>query len=153
MYYMRFNNDDGSSEEIELQRGHIFCKCHVCGQAFVPFRIEFDHQFDSERERFFWNSCPDCAENRKAEYSSQERKIAHTKLAEELSRVFRKEITSEDVLQFLDENKGTGSNIWASAQERFGDITPSNLKKKEPRKPKIAQQEKSIPIIPRCEPS
>ena len=152
MYYMQFNNDDGSSEEFEVQQGHIYCKCHVCGQEFVPFSIEFDKQFASEEERFFWNSCPDCAEKRKAEYSSQERKMAHTKLAEELSRVFRKEITSADVQQFLDEDKGDGSNIWARVQERFGDIAPSNLKKKEPRKPKIAQQAKSVTIIPQREP-
>ena len=92
MYYMQFKNDDGSWEEFEVQQGHIYCKCHVCGQEFVPFSIEFDKQFASEEERFFWNSCPDCAEKRKAEYRSQERKMAHTKLAEELSRVFRKEM-------------------------------------------------------------
>ena len=152
MYYMRVNNDDGSSEEIELQRGHIFCKCHVCGQEFVPFRIEFDQQFASEAEYFFWNSCPDCAEKRKAEYSRQESQMAHNRIAEELSRVFRKEITPTEVQQFLDDNKGAGSNIWTVARERFGDITPSNLKKKEPRKPEIAQQAKSVTIIPRHEP-
>lgn len=78
--------------------------------------------------------------------------MAHTKMAEELSRVFRKEITPTDVQQFLDDNKGAGSNIWTVARERFGDITPSNLKKKEPRKPEIAQQAKSVTIIPRREP-
>ena len=70
----------------------------------MPFRIEFEMQFDSEGEYLLWNACPDCAEKRKAEYSSQERKMAHTKLAEELSRVFRKEITSAVVQQFPDEN-------------------------------------------------
>jgi len=149
---MRFSNGDGSTEEIELQQGHIFCKCPVCGQEFVPFRIEFDREYDSEGERILWNLCPDCAEKRKAEYGSQERKMAHTKLAEELSRVFRKEITSTDVQQLLDDNKGAGSNIWTAARERFGDETTSNLKKKEPRKLKIAQQAKSITIIPRSEP-
>lgn len=73
--------------------------------------------------------------------------MAHTKLAEELSRVFRKEITSADVQQLLDDNKGAGSNIWTAVQERLGDITSSNLKKKRPRKPKIAQQAKSVTII------
>lgn len=152
MYYIKFNNEDGSTEEIELQQGHIFCKCHVCGQEFVPFRIEFDKQFTSEAERFFWNSCPDCAEKRKVEYSSLEKQMAHTKLAEELSRVFRKEITSADVQQLLDDNKGTGSNFWTAVQERFGDSTSSDLKKKRSRKPKIAQQAKAVTIIPRSEP-
>lgn len=120
MYYMRFINDDGSSEEIELQRGHIFCKCHVCGQEFVPYRIEFNRQFDSEAESFFWNSCPDCAEKRKAESCSQEEELAHIKLAKELSRVFKKEITPADVQQFLNDNKGTGADIWNAAHDRFG---------------------------------
>ena len=151
MYYMRFHNDDGSSEEFEVHQGHIYCKCHVCGQEFAPSRIEFDKQFDSEEEYFFWNSCPDCAEKRKAEYSSLERQMAHTKLAEELSRVFRKEITSADVQQLLDDNKGAGSNILTAVQERFGDSTSSDLKKKRPRKPKIAQRARTITIIPRCE--
>ena len=152
MYYMQFNNDDGSSEEFEVQQGHIYCKCHVCGQEFVPFSIEFDKQFASEDERFFWNACPDCAEKRKAEYSSQERKMAHSRLAEELSRVFRKEITSADVQQLLDDNKGAGSSIWTAVQERFGDSTTSDLKRKRQRKPQIAQQAKSVTIIPRREP-
>ena len=152
MYYMQFKNDDGSWEEFEVQQGHIYCKCHVCGQEFVPFSIEFDKQFASEEERFFWNSCPDCAEKRKAEYRRQESQMAHTKMAEELSRVFRKEITPMDVQQFLDDNKGAGSNIWPVARERFGYVTPFNLKKKEPRKAKIAQQAKSVSIIPRREP-
>ena len=123
MYYIQINDDDGSSEEFEVHQGHIYCKCHVCGQEFAPSRIEFDKQFDSAAERFFWNSCPDCAEKRNAEYSNQERKMAPTKLAEELSRVFRKEITSADVQQLLDDNKGAGSNIWTAVKESLGDIT------------------------------
>ncbi len=152
MYFMRFNNDDGSSEEIELQRGHIFCRCHVCGQEFVPFRIEFDKQFASEAEHFYWNSCPDCAEKRKAEYRRQESQMTHTKMAEELSRVLRKEITPTDVQQLLDDNKSARSSLWTAVQERFGDSTSSDLEKKRPRKPKIAQQAKSGTIIPRREP-
>lgn len=130
MYYMQFNNDDGSLEEFEVKQGHIYCKCHVCGQEFVPFSIEFDKQFASEEERFIWNACPDCEEKRRTEHSIQEREMAHTKLAEELSRVFRKEITSADVQQLLDDNKGAGSSIWTTAQERFGDSASSDLKKK-----------------------
>ena len=149
MYYMQFNNDDGSSEEFEVQQGHIYCKCHVCGQEFVPFSIEFDKQFASKEERFFWSSCPDCVEKRRTEHSIQEREMAHTKLAEELSRVFRKEITSADVQQLLDDNKGAGSNIWAVAQECFGSTQSSNTTRQ---KPKIAQQAKSVTIIPRREP-
>lgn len=149
MYYMQLKNDDGSWEEFEVQQGHIYCKCHVCGQEFVPFSIEFDKQFDSEEERFFWSSCPDCVEKRRTEHSIQERKMAHTKLAEELSRIFRKEITSADVQQLLDDNQGAGSNIWAVAQERFGGTQSSNTTRQ---KPKIAQQAKSVTIIPRREP-
>ena len=26
MYYMRFHNDDGSSEEFEVHQGHIYCR-------------------------------------------------------------------------------------------------------------------------------
>lgn len=151
MYYMQFKNDDGSWEEFEVQQGHIYCKCHVCGQEFVPFSIEFDKQFASDEERFFWNSCPDCVEKRSTECSIQEREMTHTKLAEKLSRFFRKEITSADVQQLLDDNKGVGCNIWTAVQERFGYVTPSNLKKTEPRNPKIAQQAKSVYIIPRRE--
>ena len=149
MYYMQLKNDDGSWEEFEVQQGHIYCKCHVCGQEFVPFSIEFDKQFDSEEERFFWSSCPDCVEKRRTEHSIQERKMTHTKLAEELSRIFRKEITSADVQQLLDDNQGAGSNIWAVAQERFGGTQSSNTTRQ---KPKIAQQAKSVTIIPRREP-
>lgn len=151
MYYMRFINDNGSSEEIELQRGDIFCKCHVCGQEFAPYRIEFNRQFDSEAESFFWNTCPDCAEKRKAESSSQEEELAHIKLAKELSRVFKKEITPADIQQFLNDNKGTGADIWNAAHDRFGNGQPFVLGRKEPHKSKIAQQAKSITIIPRHE--
>lgn len=149
MYYMRFNNDDGSSEEIELQRGHIFCKCQICGQEFVPFRIEFDHQFDSEGEYTLWNLCPDCSEKH---YASERSKQTYAELSKTLTNYFKREIRPADVQQLLDDNKGEESNIWAVAQERFGDVPPSNLKEKEPGKSKIAQQAKSVTIIPRRAP-
>ena len=87
---MQFKNDDGSWDEFEVQQGHIYCKCHVCGQEFVPFSIEFDKQFASEEERFFWNSCPDCAEKRKAEYSSIERQMTHTNWLKSYHGFFKK---------------------------------------------------------------
>mgnify|MGYP001263636649 CR=1 FL=1 len=139
MYYMRFHNDDGSSEEFEVHQGHIYCKCHVCGQEFAPSRIEFDKQFDSEEEYFFWNSCPDCSEKRKAENSIRESQMAHTKLAEELSRYLKKEITPEEIQQFMVDYKDAEyESIGAAIQERFGNGPSSDLKRKRQRKPQMA---------------
>lgn len=150
MYYIQFNNEDGSTEEIELQQGAIFCKCSECGQAFVPYRIQFNKEFDSEEESFFWTACPDCIEKREVERSRRTQELAIEKLAETSSRYFKKVITPADIRQFLDDNRDVGfENIKAAAQERFGDSCHSDSARKEPRKPQIAQQTKSITIIPR----
>lgn len=121
MYYIRFNNDKGATEEIELQQGAIFCKCSECGQEFVPHCIQFDKQFDSEEESFFWNACPDCIEKHEAERKKQELELANKKLAETLSRFFKKEITPADIRQFMDDNRDVGyANIMTVAQKCFG---------------------------------
>ncbi|SDN03797.1 hypothetical protein [Acetanaerobacterium elongatum] len=144
MYYMRFINDDGSSEEFEVHQGHIFCKCHECGQEFTPRCIEFDKQFDYEEESFFWNACPDCIKMREAENNRQAMKLAHIELAEKLSRVFKKEITPADVQQFIDDNKGSGcQDIDDAIQKRFGSGSRFVSAREEPQ---IAQQGKSITI-------
>lgn len=145
MYYMRFNNDDGSWEEFEVQQGHIYCKCHICGKEYAPARIEFDQQCDFKEEYTIWNCCPECFAKHEAEESSKRSYIA---LAKELSRSFKREITPEEIHQFLVDYKGAGCDIiGAAVQERFGNGPSSDLKRKRQRKPQIAQQAKSITII------
>ena len=150
MYFIRFNNDDGSSEEIELQRGHIFSKCHVCGQEFVPFRIEFDHECDSEEEHKIMNLCAECRAVYAEKEEDKRREERYIHLGKEVSRAFKKEITPEEIQQFLADYKDIECGAVAAAvQERFGSAQSSNTTRK---KQKIAQQAKTVIIIPRREP-
>ncbi|HOT59839.1 MAG TPA: hypothetical protein PLA62_11025 [Clostridia bacterium] len=65
--------------------------------------------------------------------------MAHTKLAEELSRYLKKEITPEEIQQFMVDYKDAEyESIGAAIQERFGNGPSSDLKRKRQRKPQMA---------------
>lgn len=145
MYYMRFIDDDGSSEEKELQHGDIYCRCSFCCLEYAPSCIELDREPVSDQERTLRGLCPSC-------YSTMTDNQPYVKLAETLSHFFLRDITPAEVRRLLADCKSTGSDVWVSAKELFGVSGSSNVNQHRPQKPEIAQQAQPITIIPRHEP-
>lgn len=149
MYYIKLNNDDGTSEELEVKRESIYCKCQMCGQAFAPLRIEFDRQDGSQNEDALWSKCPECYAAFAAQAEETRRNQAYICLAEKVSRIYKKEVTPAEIEQFIEDSKGIECGAYeAAVHKRFGSAQRSDTMGS---KAKIAQQGKTVIIIPRRE--
>lgn len=94
MFYIDFTSPEGKTYRIDVSKNPVIYECPVCGHITI-------YKFDPEDE----NCCASCAEQRRIQEEKERKAKADTKLVDYINRVFKSNITIDDLKRVKAEAK------------------------------------------------
>lgn len=86
MFYIDFTSPEGNTYRIDVSRNPVIYECPVCGHITI-------YKYDPEDE----NCCFGCAEQRRIQEEKERKAKADAKLVDHINRVFKSNITIDDL--------------------------------------------------------
>lgn len=94
MFYINFTSPEGNTFRIDVSKNPVIYECPVCGHITI-------YKFDPEDE----NCCSGCAEQRRIQEEKERKAKADANLVGHINRVFKSNITIDDLNRLKAEAK------------------------------------------------
>ena len=133
MFYINFTSPEGNTFRIDVSKNPVIYECPVCGHITI-------YKFDPEDE----NCCAGCVEQRRIQGEKERKAKADAKLVDHINRVFKSNITIDDLNRLKTEAKTNNRAI----DEFISELKENHKqlqKKKWPDAVELAPNVKKIP--------
>ena len=94
MFYIDFTSPEGNTYRIDVSKNPVIYECPVCGHITI-------YKFDPEDE----SCCDSCVEQRRIQNEKERKAKADAKLVDHMNRVFKSNITIDDLKRIKAEAK------------------------------------------------